>query len=197
MINCQKSQRSGPYRFRSHRKLHESRLCQMAEAAHQGTQTTPTFVQCGWNRKQKWSTTLLYGLAVQNGHINHKPEILPFRFGGPQGNLWIPLVCSLPAQSRLEKGVDWHLTTPYSLISTQCSKSLIHPQNEECPVPHKKGNWPILPWTSHNWVYNQWTKHCGPRGIQETQQSIQQGQISKTTPVHYIGSHHKTAARNT
>ena len=138
MINCQKSQRSGPYRLRSHGKLYESGLCQMAKVTHQQTETTLTLIQCRWNQKQEWSTMLLHGSTVQNGNTNHKPKILPLRPGRPQSNLQIPLVCSLPTR------VDWKWgwidisQPPIVLSAPNATKDTYVPRTKNTPHPTKR-----------------------------------------------------------
>ena len=169
-ISCEKSQRSGPHRLRSHWKFHEPGLCQMAKITHKRTQTTLTLVQHGWNRKQKWSIMLLHRPTIQNGNTNHKPMILPLRPWGPQGNLWIPLVRSLPTQSGLEERMDWHVTTPNSPISPECNQSHVHPQDKECSLTHQKSIRSILSWKGHHRIHSlQQAKFCSSKRIPKTQ----------------------------
>ena len=94
--------------------------------------------------------------------------------------------------------MNQHVTTPYSPVCSQCSQSHICPQNKECPMPHQKNNRPVLSWKSHYQVHNHtWTKYSSPRGIPETQQSIQWGLVPETSPVNFLGPHHRTTARST
>ena len=137
---------------------------------------------------------LLHRFTVQDRDTNHKPEILPLRPRGSQGNLQIPLVCSLPTQSRLEKRMDQHVTTPHSPVCSEYSQSHICPQNKECPVLHQKNNRPVLSQESHYWVYNhKWTKHGSPERIPKAQPHW----IPETSPVNCMGSCHRTTSRST
>ena len=137
-INCQKSQRSGPHRLRSHWKLYEPGLCQMAKAINQGTKTTPTLVQCRQIQKQKQSTMLLHRPAVQNRNTDHKPEVLPLRPRRSQGNLQITLVCGFPTQSGLEKERWWidMSQLPIVLSAPDAAKATYAPRTKNilCPI---------------------------------------------------------------
>ena len=141
---------------------------------------------------------LLHRPAVQNGNTNHKSKVLPFQHRRSQGDLQIPLVCGLPTQSGLEKGMDQHVTTSHSTICPRCSQGYLHPQNKEHPAPHQKEDRLILSWKSHYWIHNHtWTKYSSPKRIPKTQQSIQWSQIPKTSPVNCMGPHHRVTTRST
>ena len=140
----------------------------------------------------------IYRPTVQNGNSNHKSKVLPFWPRRSQSDLWIPLVLGLPTQSGLEKGMDWHVTTPHSTIHPKCSQGYLQPQNKEHPTPHQKKDRSVLSWKSHYWIYNHTkTKHSSPKRVLKTQQSIQWGWIPKTSPVNCMGPHYRIATRST
>src|SRR5712675_1569 len=122
----EKSRNCRPGRLRSDRKLHEPRICQMAQTPHKASDQTTKTLQCRRHREQSRRTPILHRPRSPNRKDDHPPPILLNRVRRTQSDPRILLVRSRPAENRLEERVDRSLPTPHYTQSLQRSKSSFH-----------------------------------------------------------------------